>query len=308
LRHTVVYGGVGQQPQVDALRRGVDVLVATPGRLIDLLDQRVVDLSKVEVLVLDEADRMLDQGFIPAIRRIVAKVPQKRQTLFFSATMPAELAPLVSQMLVKPVHVEVTPVASTPELVEQTVYMVQQHDKRALLQHLLARNEVTRALVFTRTKHGADRVARALGEAAAIHGNKSQNARVRALDQFRSGEIRVLVATDVAARGIDIDAVSHVINYDLPVDPEAYVHRIGRTARAGATGKALSMCTPEERSQLASIERLIRQSVPVVGDHPFVSAHGAVAANAPAPSRPNAARTGAAPRSRSYGPRRGGRR
>jgi ATP-dependent RNA helicase RhlE len=283
LRHTCVFGGVGQNPQVDALRRGVDVLVATPGRLIDLLEQRCCDLGKVEILVLDEADRMLDQGFIPAIRRIVAKVPRARQTLFFSATMPSELQPLVTQMLVDPVRVAVTPVASTPELVEQAVYMVQQHDKRALLQHLLDRNEVTRALVFTRTKHGADRVARTLAEAAAIHGNKSQNARVRALDQFRSGEIRVLVATDVAARGIDIDDVSHVINYDLPVEAEAYVHRIGRTARAGAAGKALSMCTPEERGQLASIERLIQRRVPVVGDHPFVSSSPMAANTASAP-------------------------
>jgi ATP-dependent RNA helicase RhlE len=284
LRHTCVFGGVGQNPQVDALRRGVDVLVATPGRLIDLIEQRCCDLSKIEVLVLDEADRMLDQGFIPAIRRIVAKVPRVRQTLFFSATMPSELQPLVSQMLVDPVRVAVTPVASTPELVEQAVYMVQQHDKRALLQHLLDRHEVTRALVFTRTKHGADRVARTLAEAAAIHGNKSQNARVRALDQFRSGAIRVLVATDVAARGIDVDDVSHVINYDLPVEAEAYVHRIGRTARAGAAGKALSMCTPEERGQLASIERLIQRRVPVVADHPFVfAASAAMATSAPAP-------------------------
>jgi ATP-dependent RNA helicase RhlE len=228
---------------------------------------------------------MLDQGFIPAIRRIVAKVPRKRQTLFFSATMPDELRPLVAQMLVDPAHVAVTPVASTPDRVDQAVYMVQQHDKRALLHHLLDRGEVTRALVFTRTKHGADRVARQLGEAAAIHGNKSQNARVRALEGFRTGEIRVLVATDVAARGIDIDDVSHVINYDLPVDPEAYVHRIGRTARAGAAGKALSLCTPEERGQLASIERLIQRRVPVVGDHPFVNGSSAPAPSPTSPTR-----------------------
>jgi len=301
LRHTCVFGGVGQNPQVDALRRGVDVLVATPGRLLDLLQQRCCDLGKVEILVLDEADRMLDQGFIPAIRRIVAQVPRARQTLFFSATMPSELQPLVTQMLIDPVRVAVTPVASTPDRVEQAVYMVQQHDKRALLQHLLDRNEVTRALVFTRTKHGADRVARTLAEAAAIHGNKSQNARVRALDQFRSGQIRVLVATDVAARGIDVDDVSHVINYDLPVEAEAYVHRIGRTARAGAAGKALSMCTPEERGQLASIERLIQRRVPVVGDHPFVSsASTATVASAPSP-RPSG-RGGGRPPGRSGRP------
>jgi ATP-dependent RNA helicase RhlE len=337
LRHVAIFGGVGQGPQVDALRRGVDVLVATPGRLIDLMEQRCVDLSQIEVLVLDEADRMLDQGFIPAIRRIVAKVPRKRQTLFFSATMPDELRPLVAQMLVDPAHVAVTPVASTPDRVDQAVYMVQQHDKRALLHHLLDRGEVTRALVFTRTKHGADRVARQLGEAAAIHGNKSQNARVRALEGFRTGEIRVLVATDVAARGIDIDDVSHVINYDLPVDPEAYVHRIGRTARAGAAGKALSLCTPEERGQLASIERLIQRRVPVVGDHPFVNGSSAPApsparssrpaspgrssrpqsapapSRAAAPSRPSGTATPARPSSpsalprpsRSFGPRRG---
>ncbi len=318
LRHVAIFGGVGQGPQVDALRRGVDVLVATPGRLIDLMEQRCVDLSRIEVLVLDEADRMLDQGFIPAIRRIVAQVPRARQTLFFSATMPDELRPLVAQMLVNPTHVAVTPVASTPDRVDQAVYMVQQHDKRALLRHLLDRGEVTRALVFTRTKHGADRVARQLGEAAAIHGNKSQNARVRALDQFRTGAIRVLVATDVAARGIDIDAVSHVINYDLPMDPEAYVHRIGRTARAGAAGKALSLCTPEERGQLASIERLIQRRVPVVGDHPF--AHGSPAgapatatrpsspSSMPTPARPVAARPSIPRPSRTYGPSRGRRR
>jgi ATP-dependent RNA helicase RhlE len=271
-RHTglvpaVIFGGVGQGPQVQALRRGLDVLVAAPGRLGDLMNQGHVDLSAVEVLVLDEADRMLDQGFLPAVRRVIAKLPQKRQTLFFSATMPKELEPLAAQILRDPVRVEVARVATTAERVVEELYHVSQAGKRDLLEHLLRDPSITRAVVFTRTKHGADRVARHLEQAGvrggAIHGNKSQGARERALGGFKDGVLRVLVATDVAARGIDIDGVSHVINYDLPTDAEAYVHRIGRTARAGAAGKAMSFCCEEEQPKLQRIERLIRRRVPV---------------------------------------------
>ncbi len=268
LTHGVIFGGVGQTPQVQALRRGLDVLVAAPGRLCDLMDQGLVDLSGVEVLVLDEADRMLDQGFLPAVRRILGKLPSKRQTLFFSATMPRELEPLASQILRDPVRVEVARVATTADRVVEELYHVSQADKRSLLEHLLKDPSITRAVVFTRTKHGADRVARHLERAGvrggAIHGNKSQGARERALGGFKEGALRVLVATDVAARGIDIDGVSHVINYDLPTDAEAYVHRIGRTARAGAAGKAMSFCCEEEGPKLQRIERLIRRRVPVI--------------------------------------------
>ncbi len=286
LRHAVIYGGVGMQPQIQALRHGVDVLVATPGRLCDLLDQGQARLGEVDVLVLDEADRMLDQGFLPAVRRILRQLPAARQTLFFSATMPKELEPLTEEVLRDPVRVAVAPVASTPERVDQRVYFVAQEDKRDLLAHLLGDAAVTRAIVFTRTKHGADRVVKQLAAAnlpaAAIHGNKSQNARERALGSFRGGGLRVLVATDVAARGIDIGGVSHVLNYDMPVDPESYVHRIGRTARAGAGGVAISFCAADERSRLASVERLIKRRVAVVDDHPFA---GAVRPAAPAGAR-----------------------
>jgi ATP-dependent RNA helicase RhlE len=249
------------------LRDGASVLVATPGRLEDLLSQRLVSLEGIEFLVLDEADRMLDQGFLPAVRRIVARLPKQRQTLFFSATMPAELEPLVASLLRNPVRVAVTPVASTPDQVEQSVYFVEQTEKRHALLRLLSDPAVTRAVVFTRTKHGADRVARHLSAggigADAMHGNKSQNARQRTLDSFKSGRLRVLVATDLAARGIDVEGISHVINYDLPMEAEAYVHRIGRTARAGRQGQAVSFCSHDERDQLRKIERLIRQRVPL---------------------------------------------
>ncbi len=267
LRYAVAFGGVGIHPQARALRAGAEVLVATPGRLEDLLSQRMVALDGVEVLVLDEADRMLDHGFLPAIRRIVGRLPRKRQTLFFSATMPRELEPLAKTMLIDPVKVAVTPVASTPKRVQQSVYFVEQADKRELLHQLLAEHGITRAVVFTRTKRGADRVARQLVagrvRAEAMHGNKSQGARERALENFRRGSLQVLVATDLAARGIDVDGISHVINYDLPMDAEAYVHRIGRTARAGADGQAFSFCSAQERDQLRRIERLIEQRVPV---------------------------------------------
>lgn len=293
LRQTVVFGGVGQAAQVSTLRAGVDVLVATPGRLCDLLAQGLIRLDHVEFFVLDEADRMLDEGFLPAIRKVVAVLPRQRQTLLFSATMPPEIAPLAAQVLRDPLHVQVAPVASTPDAIAQSVYFVDQQDKRALLHHLLGAESITRAIVFTRTKHGADRVARQLSagevDAEAIHGNKSQNARERALARFREGKLRVLVATDLAARGIDITGISHVINYDLPMDPEGYVHRIGRTARAGTKGVALSFCSGEEQTRLKSIERLMGRRVPVAQGHPY-AATGAVREPAPAarrePARP----------------------
>jgi ATP-dependent RNA helicase RhlE len=268
LRHVVVYGGVSQSRQVDALRRGVDVLVACPGRLCDLMSQGEVKLEDVQILVIDEFDRMLDDGFLPDIRRILARVPRDRQTLLFSATVPREVEPVLRDILRDPVRVSVHAQASTPDLVDQHVMHVGQSEKRSALANLLDRNDVTRALVFTRTKHGANRVVKQLGQtgltAEAIHGNKSQNARQRSLERFKNGSLRVLVATDVAARGLDIDEVSHVVNFDLPVDPESYVHRIGRTARAGKTGMAISFCTPDERSTLVRIERMISRRIPVM--------------------------------------------
>jgi ATP-dependent RNA helicase RhlE len=259
-------GGVNINPQMRALAGGVDVLVATPGRLLDLLDHRAVSLDRVEVFVLDEADRMLDMGFIRDIRRIVTKLPGKRQTLFFSATMPPEITDLANHMLRDPVHVAVTPTATTVESVVQRVIMVDRAAKPNLLADLLRREPIERVLVFTRTKHGADKVVRALAKdglaASAIHGNKSQGQRERVLAEFRAGKVRTLVATDIAARGIDVDGISHVVNYDLPNIPESYVHRIGRTARAGAAGVAISFCDAEERPFLRDIEKLIRMSIP----------------------------------------------
>jgi ATP-dependent RNA helicase RhlE len=290
LRHTVIFGGVGQDAQVNALRRGVDVLVATPGRLLDLMSQRLVSFDKLEILVLDEADRMLDMGFIHDVKRIIAVVPRKRQTLFFSATMPSEIQALSRSILVDPVRIEVTPVATTAETVDQRVYFVDRNQKRPLLVHLLGDPSFTRALVFTRTKNGANRITRHLQEARieadVIHGNKSQNARERALDSFKEGRVRVLVATDIAARGIDVDGISHVINFDLPNIPESYVHRIGRTGRAGAAGIALSFCDSEERAFLRDIERTIHRSVPVVENHPFARGGGAPPAPEARDSRP----------------------
>ena len=275
LRSTAIYGGVSQRPQEDAIAAGVEVLVATPGRLLDLLGQRRVLLGDVEILVLDEADRMLDMGFLPAVQKIVAQLPLRRQTVFFSATMGDEPSRLADAMLRDPVRVAVTPPATTVERVAQTVYFVAKADKQALLAHVLADDTVTRALVFTRTKHGADRVATRLHrvgvDAAAIHADKSQRQRERALDGFRAGTTRVLVATDIAARGIDVDDVSLVVNFDLPNVPESYVHRIGRTARAGAEGRAVSFCDAEERAYLRDIERETRRAVPVVPDHPFAA-------------------------------------
>jgi ATP-dependent RNA helicase RhlE len=269
----VIFGGVGQGNQVQALRRNVDIIVATPGRLLDLMSQGHARFDACEMLVLDEADRMLDMGFIEPIRRIIAALPRQRQNLMFSATMPPEIDQLARRILVDPVDVAVAPVSSTVEQITQWVLHVDRADKRALLREVLRDPKMTRVLVFTRTKRGANKVAQELDRngvrADAIHGNKSQGARQRALDAFKRGGIRVLVATDIAARGIDVAGVSHVINYELPNEPESYVHRIGRTARAGASGVALSFCDREERSDLRAIERLTRTTLRVVSDHPF---------------------------------------
>ena len=280
--HTVVFGGVGQAPQAAALAKGVDVLIACPGRLNDLIGQGLVDLSGVEIFVLDEADRMLDMGFVHDVKRVMAKLPAQRQNLMFSATMPKEIEQLADSFLHRPVTVKVDPPSSTVDRIEQTLYPVCKADKRRLLAWLLTEGGVPGALVFSRTKHGADRIAKDLTRAgvsaAAIHGNKSQSARVAALEGFKNGSTRVLVATDIAARGIDINELSHVINFDLPEVPETYVHRIGRTARAGKSGVAISFCCPEEQEYLAGIEKLIRKKLTRVTDHPFIAA-----ANEPAP-------------------------
>ena len=272
LRHTVILGGVSQHGQVRALARGLDIVVATPGRLVDLLNQRHIRLDKVSHLVLDEADRMLDMGFIRDVRKIVAALPARRQSLLFSATMPAEVARLAADMLHNPLRVEVTPQVVTVERIAQSVHHVATAQKRALLERLLADPALKRVIVFTRTKHRANRVAEQLEKAGvsadAIHGNKSQNARQRALEAFRKGRARVLVATDIAARGIDVSGITHVINYELPNEPESYVHRIGRTARAGAEGAAISFCDAAERSYLRDIERLIKLRLEVIGEAP----------------------------------------
>ena len=269
LRKAVIFGGVGQQPQVRALGRGLDIVVATPGRLLDLMRQGHVKLHQVSTLVLDEADRMLDMGFIRDVRRIVAALPKQRQTLLFSATMPPDVAKLAAEILHRPLRVEVTPKAVAVERIEQQVHFVEAKSKRALLVELLADRGLARVIVFTRTKHGAERVARHLDKAGiaagAIHGGKSQGARQRALAEFRSGKARVLVATDIAARGIDVDGVSHVINFEIPNQPESYVHRIGRTARAGAEGIAISLCDAAERGHLKAIEKLTKRPLTVVG-------------------------------------------
>ncbi|MEM7677853.1 MAG: DEAD/DEAH box helicase, partial [Myxococcota bacterium] len=267
IRATIVFGGVNQNPQIQALRRGVDIVVATPGRLLDLLGQGHVSLDAVSLLVLDEADRMLDMGFIKPIRQIASRLPPKRQSLLFSATMPKAMRKLADELLVDPVEVSIAPKMVAAPRIEQSILHVDRKFKPDILRDMLSAPDVERAIVFTRTKHGADRLAKKLGrsstEAVVIHGNKSQNARNRALDAFRSGKTRVLIATDVVARGIDVDQVSHVINFDLPNDPESYVHRIGRTGRAGATGTAVSLCDPSERDYLKSIEKLTKRAIPV---------------------------------------------
>ena len=273
LRHTVILGGVSQGKQVEAMRHGVDILVATPGRLLDLVRQKQVRLDKASILVLDEADRMFDMGFIKDVRKLVAALPKQRLSLLFSATMPKEVAHLVQEILHQPLRIEVSPQKVAVEIIEQSVYHVATQDKRGLLHKLLQDAAMKRVIVFTRTKHGANKVADQLGKngfkADAIHGNKSQNARQRALESFREGKVRVLVATDIAARGIDIDDITHVVNFDLPNEPESYVHRIGRTARAGAGGTAIAFCDASERNLLKAIERLTRQPMKVVGTPPL---------------------------------------
>lgn len=279
LRHVVIFGGVSQNPQVRALQRGVDIVVATPGRLLDLYQQGHAKLDRISMLVLDEADRMLDMGFVHDMRKIVAAIPAERQSLLFSATMPKDVARLAQEILHKPVRVEVTPEVITVDRIDQQVHFVDGPAKRSLLTKLLDDPELSRVIVFTRTKHGANRVAEQLEKAGvpadALHGNKSQNARQRALDSFRSGNIRVLVATDIAARGIDVPEITHVINFELPNVAESYVHRIGRTARAGAEGVAISFCDPSERGYLRDIERLTKRPMTVVGGNPGRSAEGA---------------------------------
>lgn len=281
LRHTVIFGGVGQKPQTDALTRGIDVLVATPGRLLDLINQGFVNLKSIEFFVLDEADRMLDMGFIHDIKRILPLLPTKRQTLLFSATMPPEIATLANSILTNPVRVEVTPASSTVDMIDQSLYFIDKGDKAKLLTNLLDDPSKESILVFTRTKHGADKLAKILCKAdiqtEAIHGNKSQNARQRALSNFKDRSTRVLIATDIAARGIDVDGLSHVINYELPNVPETYVHRIGRTGRAGLSGTALSFCDPEEVPFLKDIEKLIGRKIEVVQGHGFESLSNTVA-------------------------------
>ena len=273
LRSAVIFGGVGQAPQVEQLKKGVDILVATPGRLGDLYGQKLIDLSKLEIFVLDEADRMLDMGFIHDVRRILGWLPRQKQTLFFSATMPPEVRGLVDGLLVNPVKVAVNPVSSPVEIIDQKLYYVDRGNKTKLLAHLIRELDVKNALVFTRTKHGANKVARDLAKAgitaAAIHGNKSQTARQQALADFKAGRVQALVATDIAARGLDIEELSHVFNYNLPDVPETYVHRIGRTGRAGHGGTAVSFCDINEKEELKAIEKLIGKAVPVVENHPW---------------------------------------
>lgn len=309
LKHAVIFGGVGQQPQVQAVRRGIDILVATPGRLLDLMGQGIIRLNTIDIFVLDEADRMLDMGFIHDVRRVIQMLPTKRQTLLFSATMPQDIQDLADRILIAPVRVEVTPQATTVEKITQSVYFVEKNDKRALLEHLLQDQAIRRVLVFTRTKHGANKLVQQLERsnigAEAIHGNKSQSARERALENFKTGKTRVLVATDIAARGIDVDDVTHVINYDLPNIPESYVHRIGRTARAGASGVAYSFCDFEEREYLRDIEKLIRLRVPVVNDHQWASTATSAPAKAapqnPPRRNPNGQPRGGSPRANTAG-------
>ena len=275
LRSTVIFGGVGQAPQVAAIKKGVDILIACPGRLNDLVGQGLIDLSQIEIFVLDEADRMLDMGFVHDVKKVIAKLPAQRQNLMFSATMPKEIEQLAAGILHDPAFVKVDPVSSTVDRIDQSLYFVEKGNKKLLLPWLIKNLNppVQNALVFSRTKHGADKIAKDLNKqgipAAAIHGNKSQSARVAALEGFKAGQTKVLVATDIAARGIDISELSHVFNYDLPEVPETYVHRIGRTARAGADGTAISFCAPEEKEYLAGIEKLNRRSIPVVSGHPW---------------------------------------
>ncbi len=278
LRHAVIFGGVGQKPQTDELKRGIQILIATPGRLQDLVNQGFINLKTLDFFVLDEADRMLDMGFIHDIRRILKLLPPRRQTLFFSATMPPEIEKLAKSMLTAPEKVEVTPVSSTVDTISQSIYFVEKKEKKDLLLYLLKDPAIESVLIFTRTKYGADKLARILNKAGigaeAIHGNKSQNARQRALTGFKGHTLRVLIATDIAARGIDVDQLSHVINYELPNIPETYVHRIGRTGRAGHNGVAISFCESEELPYLKDIQKLIGKTIPIVKEHPFITSTG----------------------------------
>lgn len=289
LKHDVIFGGVPQHSQTISLRNGADILIATPGRLLDLMNQGYVYIDSIEIFVLDEADRMLDMGFINDIKKIIREIPDERQTLFFSATMPPQIQGLANSLLRSPVKVEVTPVATTAEKVDQSIYMVPKKDKQNLLIHLLKEHKIDRTLVFTRTKHGADKITKDLKKANistdAIHGNKSQNARQRALENFKNGRLKVLVATDIAARGIDVDGLTHVINYDLPNVPETYVHRIGRTGRAGADGIAFSFCDREERPYLRDINKITNQDIKIIHDHPYHVAADA-GHHEPGPRRP----------------------
>ncbi|NMD28874.1 MAG: DEAD/DEAH box helicase [Bacteroidetes bacterium] len=273
LKNTVIFGGVNQHAQVETLKRGVDILVATPGRLLDLCSQGYLRLSDIEIFVLDEADRMLDMGFVNDVKRVLTKLPAKKQTLFFSATMPPEIQLLANSILHKPEKISVTPPSSTADTITQWLFFVEKQNKRALLEHILKNKDIETALVFTRTKHGADKVVKDLHRAGisaeAIHGNKSQNARQRALSNFKNRTTRILVATDIAARGIDVDDLTHVINYELPEVPETYVHRIGRTGRAGANGISFSFCEAEETADLQDIQKLIGKNIPVQDQHPW---------------------------------------
>jgi len=306
IRHQVIFGGVSQHSQVSAIRRGVDILVATPGRLLDLMQQRHVTLHEIQFFVLDEADRMLDMGFVRDVKRIIGALPAKRQTLFFSATMPNEIKQLANILLTDPVKVEVTPPASTVDLIQQSVYFVEKQNKSSLLIHLLKDKSIESALIFTQMKHAADKLARYLNNAGinteAIHGNKAQNARQSALANFKNKKTRVLVATDIAARGIDIDELTHVVNYELPNIPETYVHRIGRTGRAGASGVAISFCDWSEKIFLSDIEKLIKKPVPAVKSHMYdVSVmHDLPKQTAPTSSASNHRRKPAGKRNRSF--------
>lgn len=290
LRYKVIFGGVSQHGQVEALRRGIDVLVATPGRLLDLMNQGHIRLSSIQFFVLDEADRMLDMGFVHDVKKVIAKLPREKQSLFFSATMPPAIVQLADTILINPSKVEVAPVSSTADTINQVVYFVDKGNKRHLLIDVLKNDKIERALVFTRTKHGADKVAKVLMRAGihaqAIHGNKSQNARQNALNNFKSKQTRVLVATDIAARGIDIDELTHVINFELPNVPESYVHRIGRTGRAGAEGIAIAFCDAEEKPYLKDIQKLIGKQIPIIDDHAYPLMNHVVEKKQPKPPRP----------------------
>ncbi|MEX2285838.1 MAG: DEAD/DEAH box helicase [Planctomycetaceae bacterium] len=307
VRHTVVYGGVSQDHQTRALRHGVEILVATPGRLVDLMEQGYIDLSAIEIFVLDEADRMLDMGFLPDVRHVISKLPARRQTVLLSATMPEPIVGLANSMLQNPARVEIKPIKATAELIDESVCFVTQRQKPELLVTILKTRNVERALIFTRTKHGADRVVRHLSQsgirAQAIHGNKSQSNRQRALADFKTNRTRILVATDIAARGIDVDGISHVLNYDLPHEPETYIHRIGRTGRAGASGIAVSFCDDVERKLLKAIERLIGKVVSIDRSVSLTAD-----SNAKSPTSPQQPSSDERPDSRGFRPKSGGRR